>query len=281
MLVITKQSKFDKVDSELFQVVTVSREITSTKGVDAVNLGGLYPPAELAIKADNMGKKKFAKKYKEFLKSEAAQVEIFNLVLAIKSAKKGFLFVCSDDEWDLGYLQCMAEYMMKTFGYTFIGIKDAAKEIKKALSSLSKKEKKNEKKYNKFVKEMQKGFRSEYMKTNGSGDEVISELRKKFAVDYVVFSAIQSGFAIMDGNDIKVADDKHLRDMKTSSFVSAIEASSESCKKYKKIIREVLKSHDLKLNKKSLKKQGKAEMLYLTVEILAEIQKARFDSEDK
>lgn len=284
MIIALKNGKLDKVNKALFRIIYVSasEEIPA----DAWNMTSLLPPAKLLIerKNGNVGKKKFIKKYKKYLKTENSVVEntLFSIALSIAS-KNSLVFSCSDDEFELGYIQALVEYICERFELDVDNPKDMKEKVKDAMEDLglSKKEKKlitedisddelsNKKidQRDKLIKRMNKALKS----TMGyEGEEYMKELDKKYAIDQMALKVISNGIAKLNKNgEFKDIDVSKLG--KTSPIIQAIMTTYESDKKLKKVIKDVFESHDLKVKEKALKKLDKASIVGLLGELYTKL----------
>lgn len=280
MIVALKESKLDKVNKSLFRIISVTASDERQDGV--YPMYALLPPARLMLDRKNgeIGKKKFAKKYKKFLSSNNSVVEntIFSIALSL-SAKNSIVFTCTDDEYKLGYLDVLVDYICERFEID----KDDPKEFKSRVNDimdeldLSKKEKKlingdisdddlSSKKADqreKLIKRINKALRS----TMGyEGEEYMKSLDKKYAIDQMALKVISNGIATLNKNgEFKDINTDNLK--KTTPIVQAILTTYESDKDLKKVIKKVFESHDLKVKEKTLKKLDKASIVGLLGEL--------------
>lgn len=280
MIIALKESKLDKVNKSLFRIISVTTSETAQDGV--YPMYALLPPASLMLdrKNGNLGKKKFIKKYKKFLSSKNSVVEntIFSIALSIAN-KNSIVFTCSDEEFKLGYLEALVEYICEKFELD----KDDPKEFKSRVNDamneldLSKKEKKlitgdisddelSSKKTDqreKILKRMNKALRSSM---GYEGEEYMKSLDKKYAIDQMALRIISDGMAKLSKNgEFKDIDVTNLK--KTTPIVQAIMTTYESDKGLKKVVKKVLESHDLKVKEKTLKKLDKASIVGLLGEL--------------
>lgn len=280
MIIALKESKLDKVNKSLFRIISVTTSETAQDGV--YPMYALLPPASLMLDRKNgsLGKKKFIKKYKKFLSSKNSVVEntIFSIALSIAN-KNSIVFTCSDEEFKLGYLEALVEYICEKFELD----KDDPKELKSRVNDaineldLSKKEKKlitgdisddelSSKKTDqreKILKRMNKALRSSM---GYEGEEYMKSLDKKYAIDQMALRIISDEMAKLSKNgEFKDIDVTNLK--KTTPIVQAIMTTYESDKDLKKVIKKVLESHDLKVKEKTLKKLDKASIVGLLGEL--------------
>lgn len=286
MIVATKYSKLDKVNNAFFRVISVSAKETQPEGT--WNMDILLPPADLFLSRKNgeIGKKKFEKKYKKFLSAKNTIVEntIFSIGNSLKK-KNSICFTCSDDEFDIGYLKILTEYISEVFGVEVVSLKDANEHIKYAFDSLelTKKEKKlvkmEDEKEIEELSDKKKAFRDKLIRKidkevssdlSYEGDTYLSELDKKYAVDQVALKIVSEGIAkLTKSGEFKDIDASKLG--KSSPLVQAILTTYESDKTLKGIIKEVVESHDLKVKEKKLKKLDKNSIIGLIGEIYTKL----------
>lgn len=284
MIIAIKESKLDKVNPALFKILSVSTSEEIPDG--SWNMDILLPYAKLLLdrKNDSIGKKKFIKKYKKYLDSENSTIEntIFSIGMSIRS-KNNLCFVCTDEEFKLGYLQALVEFICEKFGIEPTDPKDMKDTINDVIDELdlSKKEKKlisgdvddeelSNKKIDlrdKLIKRINKSIKSSM---SYDGEEYFNSLDKKYAVDQVAMKLISQNVAKLTKNgefkDIDVANIS-----KTGPLIQAILTTYESDKKLKKIIKDVCESHDLKVKEKTLKKLDKASIVGLIGEIYTKL----------
>lgn len=284
MIIALKNEKLDKVNKALFKIISVSasEEIPA----DAWNMPSLLPPAKLLIERKNgqVGKKKFIKKYKKYLATENSVVEntIFSLGLSIAS-KNSLVFTCSDDEFKLGYIDTLVEYICERFELDKDDPKEMKDRVKDTMDELgfSKKEKKlithsiNENELSnkkidqrdKLIKRMNKSLKSSM---GYDGESYMKELDKKYAVDQMALKVISNGIAKLNKNgEFKDIDVSKLG--KTTPLIQAILTTYESDKKLKKVVKEVCESHDIKVKEKALKKLDKPSIVGLLGEIYTKL----------
>lgn len=296
MIIATKESKLDKVNKSIFRIISVSSSEDIPK--DAWNMDILLPPANLFLDRKNgkIGGKKFAKKYVKFLSKPNTTVEntIFSIGLSM-SDKNSICLVCSDEEYEMGYLQTLAEYISQCFGVELSTLKEAKQTIDNAIEILdfSKKEEKLLKKdaselsngkaakQEKLLKRINKEIRSTF---SYDGQEYLKELDKKYAVDQVVLKLISNKVVSLSTDDEGSFKDVDIQNLgKTSPLIQAIITTAESDKTLKKIIKSVCESHDLKIKEKSLKKLDKPSIVGLLGEIYMKLSvyRSEFHDEDE
>lgn len=281
MLVICKESNLDKIKPNLFRIVSISDSIVPAKDNDVVitPMPFLGPTSKLKnqFHSGDVSKSDLQKKYRKFLKnSKLVETFVFNIGVSMEKPTRGICFICSDEEWEMGYIQIFAKHLNKTFGVKFIKVsklKDIYKEFNKEVKSLPKKKRKG-KAAKKKLKSIVKNTLSKYMEFSSDGEETMDKLRRRFAVDHVMISALAEKFYDGDGNKIKVIKD-NLGKMKKKSFVKAIMTSADEDKKYKKIIKSVLDSHNVKFKEKKLEKLSKQQILYLCGDICSKLNEYR------
>lgn len=288
MIIITNTDKLDKINHDLFKVVAIS----TTDVKDCWNMDMLLPPANILIerKNGNISKKKFKKEYMKFLSEKNSYIEntIYTLGMSIKE-KNSLVFVCTKDEYKLGYLNIFGEYLNKVYGVEITKLSDGLDEVKSVIESLdmSKKEKKllktddeelSEKKIklkDKLLKYIMKEIKSEF---SFDGSEYYDKLTKMYAIDQVVYKLTLDEVLKFDKSGSKLTNVNTEKMGKVSPIISAIEAVKESDKNLKKIIKSVLESHDISVKK--LKKLEKTEICSILVEIYTNLTKYRSGQEE-
>lgn len=286
-----KNSKLDKVNPTLFKIISVStsEEIPA----NAWDMNMLLPPAKLLIDRKNgeVGKKKFIKKYKKYLATENSSIEntLFTIAMAL-NAKSSIVFTCSDEEFKLGYLEALVEYICEKFEIDADDPKELKSRVKETMDDLdlSKKEKKlitddiddeelSNKKSDmreKIIKRMNKALKS----TMGyEGEEYFKLLDKKYAVDQVALKLISQNVAKLNkSGEFKDINVDNLG--KTGPLVQAILTTYESDKKLRKVVKSVCESHDIKVKEKALKKLDKPSIVGLIGEIYTKLTIFRSES---
>lgn len=287
MITLCKESKFKKLNKNLVVGVAISgNEIENTSYyVD------LLPPPSAMIAYNNgdIGKKGLNKKYAKFLeKSELAEYALYVVMLGVKN-QRNICFVCNDDEWDIGYLNTLAEHITNKYGIEVHKLSEYKARVSEELDSLEKKERKlvnmtdeeeieglkeKLKKFRaKLIKNVRKAIADEYIEN----EEYISYLDRKYAIDKVMSAAHLNNVFKYDKNGNITEIDESVAG-KGSTYVEAIFASADACKPYKKIIKSVFESHSLKFKPKTLKKLTKSELINLVAEISAIISNNRVDA---
>lgn len=294
MITAVKESKLDKINPALFRMISVSANTKKDTEFESFNMDILLPPAKLFIDRKNgdIGKKKFIKKYEKFLSQKNTTVEntIFSIGTAIR-AKNNICFFCSDDEYELGYIQALIDYICEVFGVEATDPKDVKDGIREAIETLgmSKKEKKllkgdteelteKEKlKRDNVVKKISKEVRNSF---SYDGEEYLNKLDKKYAVDQVVLKLVSDGVVKLSSNgELKIlSDGSELK--KKSPIIQAILTTSESDDSLKKVIKKTCASHDFKVKEKSLKKLEKNDLISLLGEIYTALSSYRSEFHD-
>ena len=290
MIIAIKKSKLDKVNRSIFKIISVSSnsEYLAEDKDNIWEMNTLLPPANLYLGRKNgeIGKKKFFKKYEKYLEKENTIVEntIFSIALSLKE-KNNICFVTSDEEFEMGFVSKLADYISGRFGVDYVkNVKDVKYMINDAISNLdiTKKEKKllnktddlSDKqisKKNKIIKLINKELRTTF---SYEGSEYFSELDKKYAIDQVALKLISMGCANMSKTgEFKDVNAENLK--KTSPLVQAILTTCESDKSLKKVVKSVLESHDLSAKEKKLKKVDKVSMISLIGELYTSLSKYR------
>ena len=89
MIVSVKEPKLEKVNRNLFQIVSISNEPLEDEEI--FNMTELLPPADMLLKVTNgeLSKKKFLKKCGEFIRTKDTNIEytIFTIGMALEAGK--------------------------------------------------------------------------------------------------------------------------------------------------------------------------------------------------
>ena len=287
MITYCKKSKIDTVDTKFFTIVKVSME---REDEGEMSLPYILPPSSIFIptKQGNMSKKKFNKKYKKYLsENKGAEFAIFNILKALKN-KTSLCFTCTDEEYKLGYIETLAEYILEVFGIESLPLKEANSILKSELDSLDKKNRKliyksdeeidspkKIKNRDKLIKNIKKLIKSEFSE---DGNAQFDILDKKFAVEQIIWSSIDSGICSYKKNIISNVDETKID--KTRPYVTAILLTADNDKVYRSIIKSVLEENSLKLKAKQLKKLNKTQIVTLCGEIVRKISEWRENNEE-
>lgn len=282
MITFIKKSNVDKVDNKFFTVVKVSME-RDDEG--QTSLPYILPPSALLLprKSGELGKKKFVKKYKKYLKTnKGAEFAIFNILKSLKN-KTSICFTSTDEEFKLGYIQALVEYLNDEFGIEYYELKDANKQLKDEMSSLDKKQKKliykddeeidSSKKIkmrDKLISNISKLIKSDFSE---EGNEKFDKLDKKFAVEQIMWASIDSGICEFKKNSISKVDETKIKKIKP--YITAIILTADNDKIFKSIIKDVLAVNGLKFKEKSLKTLDKTQIVSLCGEIMRKINEYR------
>ena len=286
MITYCKKSKLDKVDTEFFTTVKISME---REEEGELTLPYILPPSSILIpvKQGNMSKKKFNKKYKKYLsENKGAEFAIFNIAKSLKN-KTSLCFTCTDEEYKLGYIQTLVEYIAEVFGVEVMPLKEANSVLNSELDSLDKKNRKliykpdeligsskKIKNKNKIIKNIKKLIKSEFSE---EGNDKFDLLDKKFAVEQIMWSSIDSGICSYKKNVVSDVDETKID--KTRPYITAIFLTADNDKDYRDIIKSVLEDNSLKLKCKQLKKLTKTQIVTLCGEIVRKITEYRENEE--
>lgn len=286
MITLCKESKFKKLNKNLVVGVAIS----STEIENTSYYVDLLPPPSALIAYNNgdIGKKGLNKKYAKFLeKSELAEYALYVVMLGVKN-QRNICFVCTDDEWDIGYLNTLADHIETKYGIEVHKLSEYKARVSEELDSLEKKERKlvnmtdseeidelkekTQKFRAKLIKNIRKAIADEYLEN----EEYISYLDRKYAIDKVMSAAhLNNVFKYgKNGNITEINEDAV---GKSSTYIEAIFASADAYKPYKKIIKSVFEAHSLKFKPKTLKKLTKSELINLVAEISTIISSNRVD----
>ena len=132
MITYAKESQLEKLDEDLFSVISVS----ASKELEGTSFAELLPNATdmIAISNGDISKKKFKKNYEKYLSKDISALEdIYYICKAIKKAKKPFVVTCTDEEWKMGYLQILIHYLEDELDISILTYKDALKLVKEEM----------------------------------------------------------------------------------------------------------------------------------------------------
>lgn len=291
MIITAKDSKIEKINKDIFRVVRVSSSDDEVNGIP--NMPMLMPPASLLLsrKKDEIGKKKFEKKYRKYLSTVDSDVEytLFTIGMALRS-KNNICFICSDSEMKLGYLDILAKFISEVFGVESFTLKEANKRLEEVIEilDLDKKEKKllktssddlSDKKASRKEKIIKRINKELFTSLSHDGETCLNSLDKKYAVDQTVLKLSSMGV-------IKISKTGEPKDInvdnleKRSPIVQAILTTAESSKPIRKIVKNIIESHDLKVKKSSLKDLDKASLIALICEIYTNLTIYRSEEHD-
>lgn len=247
-MIIVNQSKFDQFNEndgralENTYMFIVSRKLTSPQvegSEEAANnndvVMSLCPSQELLaqLESGEIGKKKFKKAYKKELKSHESRFFIYTIVRSIKEKHIIPIFVCSDDEWDLGYLKVFAGILNDQFGLETLKIKDYLKAVK-GLWKEVKNETKKEGKRRKLFREKLEDYAKDNAAISFDGLKNYEKLEQEFAVDRVALLIGQS--------------DDPTAEIKTKEALKALAMYEQHSKKAAKRVKKAI--NELNLSKK-------------------------------
>lgn len=292
MIIVVKESRLEKVDPVLFNIISVSAKDGSVEDA-SFNMSALLPPADLlmAYNNGNIGKKKFAKKYIKFLSEENSTAEntIFTIAKSL-SKNNNLCITCTDDEYNIGYTKILAQYIADTFGFECYKYGDAKESIESVYETLDlgKKDKKlihsdesdlsnkKIKKRAKLIKMINKELAGDMSQ---EGAEYYESLDKKYALDQVVCRlGVDEVISFNKKGELESINIDNLS--KSGAIIAAINAVADSDKSLKKIIKRVAESHDVSIKPKKLKKLDKKSLVSLAVEMYSELVKYRSGVEE-
>ena len=105
---------------------------------------------------------------------------------------------------------------------------------------------------------------------SAEGKDLYDTIDKKYAVDQVALRLISDNVCKLSKNgELKDINIENLGSPKP--LIRSIMVTYDSDKKLKKIIKEIVESHDLKVNEKKLKKLDKTQLVSLIGEIYAKL----------
>lgn len=287
MVIICKESKLDKIELlNMFQVIGVSNE--EIDGAEQLTI--LLPPDYADLMKDDVKKKKAAKHYFKYLSSADSYQEwmLYSIAVSIHNGNS-VVFVCSDEEWECGYLEMLADYLTETFGIEVTGIKDSKDTIEAVYDALEKKDRKllnadkedlDEKKEKKLRK-LVKGIKEE-LSSDVDENEYLEVLENKYGTEACYFSLVNAGIILLnkEGKFKSVIDGEI--DVKKKDLVEAIMAPKDVSKKdsdMPKIVKRILEGHDIKYKDKALGEESKTSLVSIIAEIHTALEAVRAGTE--
>jgi len=292
MIIAVKESKVEKVNPSLFNICFVSKKGPTIDG--ATNMDILLPTDDLYIgrKEGTVGKKKFEKKYSKYLHKKNTYVEwaIYSIGRALASKPGNICFVCTDEEYELGYLRILGETIAEMFGVDFeTGYKEAKELIDNELEVYTKKERKafemddddedmsdKKAKMKKYVtKEISKSLRGS-MSVEGS--ELMEEMSTRFAIDQLALKLAGDGVLTMNksGDGVKSVDVEKF-DGKSKDIVEIIMQPKED-EDFGPVVKAILKGYGVKYKYEDLKDLGKEKLIQLVGELYIKLGEYRSGS---
>lgn len=245
-MLFLNEGKFASISSESGRVFTnafvyILSESLELKGDGGILEGNeklltLRPSDELMgrFTSGDISKSKFRKLYFEELSSQENQFLLYTIVRSFQERKYLPVFICSDEDWETGFMKMLGKYMTKKFGMKPIDRKEYAKEIKAAWKDA----KKGNKKKKAVRKEFKRSVRSiikDHVQLSIEGLEKLQDMEKKFSIHRIVILLNQAG------NE----EDQISR----KSIVKAIELFSSRNKKSRKLVKACIE--ELGISKKS------------------------------
>lgn len=226
------------------------------------SVAALMPSEDLlsSFANKNINKKKFKKEYFKEIKTYENMFMIYTIVRSIKEKSYLPVFVCSDDEFDTGYMKVFAEFLNKEFGLQAIKLKKYVKSIKemwKDTKSLKKKKKRRKA----FLQDL-KSTAKKVVSISKEGLSTLDKLDKQYAIDRIAILINQS--------------DDVMTDVPKKSIVKSITTYAELNKKAAKKVKEGIK--ELDLSKKS-ERWSKKDAVSLALNIYNQIHNIEVDED--
>ena len=187
-------------------------------------------PAKESIEAvvnGDLDKKEFLKEYKKSLRTYQNRFLAYTIARSFNESKYLPIFVCSDSEFELGYIKVLKKYLEKSFGMKSIKLKQylkAVKTVSKEVKGL-KKSKRNKA----FIKGM-RNFVKDTCQISLEGLEKLEKEDRKFAIDRIVLLINQS--------------EDPMETVSKKAVIQSISAFAET-KKGKKLVKRNIKLLDL------------------------------------
>jgi len=259
MLVIN-QSQFAKImekgEKALANayVYVLSNELNLEDVSGDNNFTTLFPPQDQinAVVTGDASKKDFLKEYKASLKTYQNEFLLYTIARSFNEKKYMPIFVCTDEEFELGYMQVFAKHMKKKFGMKTIKVKQYLKAVKIVSKEIKGKKVKKSKRGKAMVKGL-RDFVKDTCQINIKGLEKLEAADQKFAIDRIALLINQS-------EDV-------MEDVKKEAIVKSIDAFSKG-KKGKKLVKK--HASELDLSKKR-DRWSKKDMIRLVLAIYNDI----------
>lgn len=154
MIIICNEEQIGKKKVKDIQKIIISYDLQNLKESKTLTqLKYLIPSYKLMHKYynDEISKKKYYKKYEEFLKSEQVYATILTILLMYQK-EKNLVFCCSIQEMDFLYMEFLIKFLSKEFGIKAISYDEWKKKGCPSKAPLDKdKLKKEVKKYKELI----------------------------------------------------------------------------------------------------------------------------------
>jgi len=230
------------------------------------NFKSLVPPSEKikAVVNGDLSQDQFLDDYKESLKTYENSFILYSIARAFNERKFMPIFVCTDEEYELGYMKVLRKYLSKKYGMKAIKPKQYLKAIKvvsKEVKQLKKEGVKRSKREKAFIKGM-RDFVRDVCQINLKGLEKLEKADQKFAIDRIVML-------------INNADDP-MEEISKKSVIAAINSFAQS-KKGKKMVKRHVK--EIGISKKQ-DRWSRKDAIALVMSIYNEIHNIEEESDD-
>jgi hypothetical protein len=257
-MLVLNQSKFNKIlekgDKALVNayVYILSHNMDNEDGIGNDNFVSLFPTKEQieAVVTGDISKKSFLKDYAKSLNSYQNKFLLYTIARSFNEKKYMPIFVCTNEEFELGYMKVLKKFLKKEFGMKAVDVKQYLKAIKTVYKEVKKVKK------SKREKAMIKGMRDfvkDNCQINIKGLEKLEDADQKFAIDRVAMLINQS--------------DDVMEDVNKKAITESINAFAKT-KKGKKLIKKHV--HELDLSKKQ-DRWSKKDMINLVLAIYNDI----------
>jgi len=226
----------DKVlENSYVYLISRDLKIDTDENTSVVNNDGLRslcPSEELykQFKSGAINKKSFKRSYIKQLKTYENKFLIYTIIRAFNEKQFLPIFVCSDEEWETGYLKILTKYINKNFGLSLLKAKKYNK-IVKGLWKKSKKAKGKDKRRNKAFRKLLVDYIKDATQLSIEGLELLERLERKFAIDRIAILINQS-------ND-------PMEEVSKKSIIKSIEMFAETDKKAAKLVKSAIKELDI------------------------------------
>lgn len=283
MIIITKASKVEKINGDIFKILSVNPADRpavkyDSDSVEVYAMPQLAPTIELLADRDkgDISKKKFVKKYIKYLKDDSdAENIIRSIGLSLKD-NNSLCFVCDDDIFRY-YIKTLVTYITDLFGTECRTYSEFKEEYDELTSNLSKKERKLMKAEIDELSETKKEVREKLAKKirkgiSGMSDEglsMVEEMSKKYIINDLIMKFVRDDVCKLSDKGVTNINPNNLGKMKKN--INAVLAAADANKKIGSVIKSIAKSHDVKLSKKGLEKLNKVSFVALVGEMASAV----------
>lgn len=256
-MIIVNESKFNKLAEDGSRalentfVYLMSPELKLTikddDGDEVVvgndTLSALRPSAELlaTVTGDDVSKKakkNFAKKYRKELKEGEKEFFVYTIIRGLNEGKYIPVLVVTDEEWETGFLQALADYFEGKFGIKQIKLKEYLSSVKDNWKST-----KGESKRNKKFKSYMQDYAKENVSLSFDGAKELENLEGKHAITRIV---------------LYISQCEDMNEVSKKSVMKAIELYERHSEKAAKRVKKAIKASEVS---KKRERWGKPDMI--------------------